>query len=59
VLGPTVYFTSSVVVGTEGYVFGYLITDSVRSALYCLAFMEILLVLYLVECARTAMEGEE
>lgn len=58
ILGPIAYFTSSLLVGAEGYVFGFLYTDSARMGLYCLAVMEILLVLYLVECARTAKEGE-
>ena len=58
VLIPIAYFASSLIVGTAGYAFGYLITDSIRGGLYCLAFMEMLLVLYAVESARIAREGE-
>lgn len=58
VLGPLVYFFGSLFVGAEGYAFGYLLTDSIRGGLYCLAFMELLLGLYAVECARTAREGQ-
>lgn len=59
VIAPVVYGTSSVAVSAAGFVFGYLLTDNIRQALYCLAFMETLLVLFLVECARTAQEGEK
>lgn len=59
VLGPFVYFASSVFAGSEGYVFGFLLMNNARSGLYCAAFMEVLLLLYLLECARVAEKSAE
>lgn len=52
VLGPVVYFVSSVLVGGEGFVFGYLYTYSIQYAVYWAVFMETVLLLYLMACAR-------
>lgn len=58
VLGPLVYFVSTTFVCAEGYTFGYFYTHSIRYAVYCMLFMEALLLMYLVACARSAVEGE-
>lgn len=58
VLAPVVYGVGTAAVGAYGFVFGYLLTDSIRYGLYAQLFLDILLVLFLVECARTAKEGD-
>lgn len=56
VIGPVVFGGSSFFMGSLGYVGGFLYTNSIRSGLYVSAFMETLLILYLVECVRTTKE---
>lgn len=59
VLAPVVYCISMWVVGAMAYTCGYLLTGSIRHGLYMLALVDGLLLLYLLECARTAEEKEE
>ena len=58
IVGPFVYGFSALLVGCIGYVAGYLMTDEIRCGIYVILFMDTLLVLYLLESRRNAVEGE-
>jgi biotin transporter BioY len=47
VLAPMVYGVSTLATGSLGYLFGFLLMDTIRHAIAASLFMELLLVLYL------------
>lgn len=57
ILAPAVYGLSSLSVGVLGYAFGFLLTREIRYGVGCSLFMDMLNVLYFLECHRTARKG--
>lgn len=59
ILAPVVYAVSAVAVGSIGYAFGYLITETVRNGVAASLFLDGLLVLYLRACHREAVKERD
>jgi len=56
IVAPVIYSLSALVAGVLAFSFGYLLTDDLGNALYCLVFTDALLVWFLLESRRSARE---
>lgn len=58
ILAPFVYGLGTIVAGSVGYAFGFLLTDRIRNGVYSSLLLEALFVLYLAESHRVARKGK-